>query len=404
MKPPSTAWPSDAERQQHAEPREVAAERPAAEGERARGDRGEPDEAGEQAVAVLDPGVGLERRRHAAVALGPVRAAEPGAGEPHRRAREDDQRQRDERELGDALVGARGERRETAHALRIVATRVSRLDADPRLGRRGSRHCRRGAATSAAARILVASQPHGCGSRSRRLSAAVTAMVLACILYRVWNLRWSVPINEDRVRHPLHRGSAQDDRGDRLVAAQPEAELSLRPIPGGLPDGRGVASAHRPETADVGDPGLRAGDQRLLPRGLRCARRRDLSRASATSASPFRSRWSSRSCTRTWPITSRTRRCTSTAPPTSPRRSPPCCCCGHSPGARASCEDPDPPTGVLWWRNLRRGRVAAAVGLALVIGISETITTAFTMALLGAAAIVAAVRWREPQRLAVAGC
>ena len=35
----------DAERQQHAEPREVAAERPAPPGERARGDRGEADEA-----------------------------------------------------------------------------------------------------------------------------------------------------------------------------------------------------------------------------------------------------------------------------------------------------------------------------------------------------------------------
>ena len=104
----------DAQRQQHADPREVAAERPPPERQRARRDGGEPDEAGDQPVAVLDPGVRLERRRDAAVALGPVRAAEPGAGQADRRAREDDQRQRDERDLGDALVGAGGERREPA--------------------------------------------------------------------------------------------------------------------------------------------------------------------------------------------------------------------------------------------------------------------------------------------------
>ena len=101
----------DAEREQHAEHREVAAERPPPERERARGDRGQPDEAGDHAVAVLDPRVRLERRGDAAVALRPVRAPEPGAGQPHRRAGEDDQREGRERDLRDALVGARGERR-----------------------------------------------------------------------------------------------------------------------------------------------------------------------------------------------------------------------------------------------------------------------------------------------------
>lgn len=64
--------------------------------------------------------------------------------------------------------------------------------------------------------------------------------------------------------------------------------------------------------------------------------------------------------------------------------------------------DPDPPPGVRWSSNLRRGRVAAAIGLAAVIGMTETMATAFTMTLLGASAIVAALRWREPQRLLVA--
>ena len=109
MKPPSTAWPTTPSGSSTPSTREVAAERPPAPRERARGDRGEPDEAREQPVAVLDPGVRLERRRDAAVALGPVRAAEPGAGQAHRGAGEDDQRERAERDLGDALVGARGE-------------------------------------------------------------------------------------------------------------------------------------------------------------------------------------------------------------------------------------------------------------------------------------------------------
>ena len=83
-----------AQRQQRAEQRQVPAERPAEEGEHAGGDHGEADEAGQQPVAVLDHRVGVERRHRPAVALGPVRAAEPGAGQPHPGAGEDDQRQR----------------------------------------------------------------------------------------------------------------------------------------------------------------------------------------------------------------------------------------------------------------------------------------------------------------------
>ena len=77
----------DAERQQHAERGEVAAERPPPPGECARRDRGKPDEARDQAVAVLDPSVRLKRRRDAAVALGPVRTARArsrSGAPPHR--------------------------------------------------------------------------------------------------------------------------------------------------------------------------------------------------------------------------------------------------------------------------------------------------------------------------------
>ena len=63
---------------------------------------------------------------------------------------------------------------------------------------------------------------------------------------------------------------------------------------------------------------------------------------------------------------------------------------------------------VVGWRslalsNLRRRRVAWAVVVAMVIGSTETMTAGFTMTLLGVGAVVAAVRWREPQRLVVAG-
>lgn len=64
---------------------------------------------------------------------------------------------------------------------------------------------------------------------------------------------------------------------------------------------------------------------------------------------------------------------------------------------------PEPPPGVRWRANLRTGRVVAAAAIAAFVAITETMTTSFTMALLGASALVAAVRWREPARLAVSG-
>ncbi len=52
--------------------------------------------------------------------------------------------------------------------------------------------------------------------------------------------------------------------------------------------------------------------------------------------------------------------------------------------------------------NLRWGRVALAVAIAVGLGGTETMTTGFTMTLLGVGAVVGAIRWREPQRLVVA--
>ncbi|MCU1358488.1 MAG: hypothetical protein JWM89_3906 [Acidimicrobiales bacterium] len=49
--------------------------------------------------------------------------------------------------------------------------------------------------------------------------------------------------------------------------------------------------------------------------------------------------------------------------------------------------------------NLRWPRVGAAVALAVVIAGTETMTTGFTMCLLGSGALVAAIRWREPMRV-----
>ncbi len=52
--------------------------------------------------------------------------------------------------------------------------------------------------------------------------------------------------------------------------------------------------------------------------------------------------------------------------------------------------------------NLRWPRIAGAVAIAVLIAGTETMTTGFTMVLLASGAVVAAIRWREPARLAVA--
>ncbi len=52
--------------------------------------------------------------------------------------------------------------------------------------------------------------------------------------------------------------------------------------------------------------------------------------------------------------------------------------------------------------NVRWPRVAGAVAIAVLIAGTETMTTGFTMVLLGSGALVAAIRWREPSRLLAA--
>ncbi len=65
--------------------------------------------------------------------------------------------------------------------------------------------------------------------------------------------------------------------------------------------------------------------------------------------------------------------------------------------------DPDPPPGVKVRDNLRLKRVAAALAICVVIGATETMTMTFTAVLLGSAALVSAIRWKEPARLLVSG-
>jgi hypothetical protein len=53
--------------------------------------------------------------------------------------------------------------------------------------------------------------------------------------------------------------------------------------------------------------------------------------------------------------------------------------------------------------NLRARWVAAAVVLAVIVAVSETMTTAFTMTLLAFSGALAAIRWRDPRQLLVSG-
>ncbi len=65
--------------------------------------------------------------------------------------------------------------------------------------------------------------------------------------------------------------------------------------------------------------------------------------------------------------------------------------------------DPDPPPGFNLRGNLQLRRVAGALAICVVVGASETMTTAFAAVLLGSAGLVSAIRWREPARLLVSG-
>ena len=137
------------DRQQAAEQGQMPTVRPAAEGEHAGGDHGDPDEAGEHAVAVLDHGVDVGRRHRPPVALGPVRATQPRCGQPDRRAGQDDQGERGERDRGDDEVDVAGDReaRDSVQAAHLggVATVPSRTGrpGPPTHDSSQSRTCRR---------------------------------------------------------------------------------------------------------------------------------------------------------------------------------------------------------------------------------------------------------------------
>jgi hypothetical protein len=93
--------------QQGAEQRQMPAVGAAEEGQDAGRDYRKADEPGQQPVAVLDHRVGVEWGHRAAVALGPVRAAEPGAGQANPGPGEDDQGQCRKRDRGDLRVALR---------------------------------------------------------------------------------------------------------------------------------------------------------------------------------------------------------------------------------------------------------------------------------------------------------
>ena len=97
VKPPSTAWASDAERQQQRQDRQVPPERAPRERQHRRHHRDHPDHARDRPVAELDQRVRAERRQRRAPALRPVLAAEPRVGQPHGGAGQHDQGQRRQR-------------------------------------------------------------------------------------------------------------------------------------------------------------------------------------------------------------------------------------------------------------------------------------------------------------------
>ena len=127
----------DAQRQQGAQPDQIAAARLAQERPREGGHGDEADDAADEAVAVLDHRVGLQRRHDGAEALGPVRAAQATAGQTHARAREHDDAERDQGDRREAGVGAGSQRQAAAHP-GVQDARARAVALPPRLARRAS--------------------------------------------------------------------------------------------------------------------------------------------------------------------------------------------------------------------------------------------------------------------------
>ena len=108
--PPRTIWPITPADQSERQPRQVASARPADERAEHGEDHDDRDEAGEQPVDLLDRRVrGADVDELVVVAARPVVAPEPGAGEPHGGAGDDDDAQQGQRDDGDPAVLGRAD-------------------------------------------------------------------------------------------------------------------------------------------------------------------------------------------------------------------------------------------------------------------------------------------------------
>lgn len=232
-------------------------------------------------------------------------------------------------------------------------------------------------------------------------TAAVTATVFAGILYRVWDVRWSVPIYEDRsdargvaahlktisetgwwVHNPKLNYPFGQFHADFPAGGEALQHLAMKVLMWITP---GYAQAMN--VYYLGCFGLVAAVAFLVVRHLRFPYPIALVLALAYTNLPFH-------------VTHEQSHLYRSAYYSAPLA---CLLLLWALSWRTSfLRDPDPPPGTRLRSNLRRGRVAFAALLAVIVGTSETMTTSFTMALLGATAIVAIVRWREPQRALVA--
>jgi hypothetical protein len=119
-----------AENETDGEPGQVPPVRPAAQGGQDRHDDHDRHGAGDSPVDELDEGVVLERRHDAPFGAGrPVGAAEARAGDPHRSAGDDDERQSQQGEERDPAVARRGDREPFAH--RTPGLPIAASDAAP---------------------------------------------------------------------------------------------------------------------------------------------------------------------------------------------------------------------------------------------------------------------------------
>ena len=105
-----------AQRKERRQDRQISPIRTARERQHGRHHRDQAHDAGDRPVSELDQGVGAERRQRGSPAFRPVLAAQPGVGQPDRRAGQHDQGQRAERHVGDAAVLGGGDGEAVEHS------------------------------------------------------------------------------------------------------------------------------------------------------------------------------------------------------------------------------------------------------------------------------------------------